>query len=31
MNEIKTKRIKVPELTKLGDADKFDLSKLSAQ
>ena len=31
MDDIKTGRIKVPELTKPGDADTFDLSKLSAK
>ena len=28
LEDIKTRRIKVPELTKPGDADKFDLSSL---
>ena len=31
MDDIKSRRIKVPELKKPGDADNFDLSKLSAK
>jgi hypothetical protein len=31
MDDIRSRRIKVPELKKPGEADTFDLSKLSAK